>query len=361
MTHQIVLPGTRLQIWSSTIKNSSCEEIELAICTENSTLQLKQFPDLCPDDGYFVSYSISESNAYFKDHHLVNDKHMVSVETTDVLLATKHVDLRNNAYSKQECEATLDMCCSLANTTISPGSLINIVFPHTPTSRSIVQQLVILLSTAASSINCRSTTTEEECSTQATSIKNQYTAADLIDESDESELSEEPGRPTNKQQAYPALHCLVSQDTEHNENRPRRFVRRRDIGRGEPSADFNKVLDHTNKKAAAFWEKQFEESVLPDTATKPVYVSLPQTTNQRRQTPRHARLHDNASAWSSFATARGGQAGRILQRPYKPKTISLPFDRAEKVHVGTINTEVARPDTGGYLADTRRNYSKVAY
>lgn len=370
MTQHINHLGCRLQLWSKSLKNTYYEDIVLFADIAAHSIQIKQYPELCPDEDCYVLFDLNSSNTYLKNHYPIDDNYLISVETIDVLLAGKHIDTEDATHKYQEYEATLEMCCSLVDATISPGSLINIILPQNGDIGSTVQHFIHVLTTAASSVSCKETTTEDEGSTKATSIEHYCSAGDLIDDEDDDDdllvaqihKLAVPYARAHKPQAYlPTVRNPAYFSRQHDLDTKLGAAATIHVVGDEPSAGPNQILEHNIEKANAFWDKQFENSAWPESAIKPTYISRPQTIHKQRQTLSHSRLHNKASAWAAFATDRGGQSGRIRQQLYKPKTFTLPFRPCEKAYVGRVNVEVARPDTGGYLADTTRDYSRAGY
>lgn len=356
-----------VQVWYSHPQGRSRQYQDLEVCfsLERGSLILKQFPTLYPNSSSFVGYEIVVSTiSSISSSILSTDLHIISFRVNEQVGAAMFIENHNEMSRTNEEAVTLEMCCSLAGTTIAEASQIDIVIPQASDNKEATSLLLDVLR-QHSTMNIAHDFDSHVRSQKANILSDPFILDDnavnfLCGQRHDGVLP----RGNMLQESNNTIKILPPpyHDTKHftKQNHITRRFRHIKASRFryvvEPE-DYAQGIEEVKKMQLQKSERQDEEQ---KSLWKMKSYGLP-----RGSTTPHVRTAtskaESQEAWKSFALSNGQQNGHHAQILHRQPAMRVPWSGSNSS--GSTTTSLYSPmnDTGGYLADPRRDFNKPEY
>jgi len=342
------LSDVRVVIWPSKGTGASKEytNLEIQYDPDLESLVIKQFPHLCSTQSY-TGYELPRSSFLFlSSESFMHNERIVSVRTHESVSAKLSINISVMGTTIEEEIATLNMACTLVDTSIPASSRLDIITTGTPKDSENVALLIGAFGkpsfiTETPLDNCKDINCSDSISTSSISIGGEDLDR-IFSNTTRSSWSIHPD----------GIHTKQQDDGLHHKNAgSRAFNIAAKQERTSPKAIRSPSLQNPiiieqdlrsiAESQAKFWDKEYRiDDVEPRTPTSSPTKQV--LTRQARST----------HAWEGFALQHGGQ--RIRQSPvrYFPAA-TKSFQNA------TPTTQERKNDTGGYCLDRNRDYTRA--
>lgn len=342
------LSDVRVVIWPAKGTGASREytNLEIQYDPDLESLIIKQFPHLCSTQSY-TCYELPRSSfSFISSESFMHSERIVSIRTHELVSAKLSVNTRVTGTTIEEEITTLNMACTLVDTSIPASSRLDMITTGTPKDSENVTLLIgafgkPFLATEAPLDNCKNINCSDSISTSSISIGGEELDR-MFSNTTRSSWSIHPDN----------IHTKQQDDGLHHKNAgSRAFNISAEQDRTSPKAIrppslqnpliIEQDLRGIAESRAKFWDKKYGI----DDAEPPIPASSP----TKQVLTRQAR---STHAWDGFALQHGGQ--RIRQSParYFPAA-TRSFQNA------TPTTQERKDNTGGYCLDRNRDYTRA--
>lgn len=362
----LALPHIRMQVWNQTKKYCrQYDNLIACISTHRNSLVIKEEPQLCPDSGSFMCYTIPlTSLSFISSDQLSSGALIICLRLNDDIEAKPVVEYFDCRSSIEEEMATLNTCCLLVDSSIAASSTVDLIVANASGDTESVSLFVGFLQQNTAMEFCEKATPQAAVD----NVENPRTSFLITDEANEF-FSE------TVRQIAPLPMCTVqSFDTTHvyNKDYPLRHRLASPRAPVEPQSN-----DHT-----WFWsdfsnEKQLRDSaVFTNSHTNNRYPKLQDYRVPKLRTP-YKQLTGNTegsptkrspiksastraeahNAWNSFA--KDHVSTDLCSVPFTPPRYQVNTPRKESdSSIDSVSATYKYPrDTGGYLTDPRRDFN----
>lgn len=357
--------GAKVHIWPSCRSNRSrqIEALDVVFSIEESYLLIKQYPVLCESTDSYVCYKLPLSALCFLSSDAIGkDSRIICLQIRQQVIAQKHVDASKALSSIVEEEVTLEMCCTLSDTIIEAYSKIDIVIPdalqHDEAISTLSDALRNTVTTELSSargsedINNTAKTPPESLALNDEAVKwlsgKGIATVSALAPSMHAWSDPTPVEPLQnlRLRTAPRANTVIEPLPARGRPYPYKRGSRGPLpGRTQPllyrtPEDIDDELENNAKKQEEFWGEALKmPAVRPVTNRKPATIQLSSSVGIEAR-----------SAWNRFAVG-DDKWSQEPQPACIPKAYTTPW---------VVEAKVAdQPgDTGGYLADHKRNHHR---